>query len=120
MREIKFRFWDEAEKEFHEGDWALKDLIVLGSQELYETELKGFIPMQFTGLKDKTGKEIYEGDIIEFDGQPSYGVIEWDGLNCAFRIVISECVSSALTWELLPLIKIEGNLHENPELLKDK
>jgi uncharacterized phage protein (TIGR01671 family) len=55
MREIKFRAWNTADKSMHFPDW--KELAVRAG--LAEMKL-----MQFTGLKDKNGKEIFEGDII--------------------------------------------------------
>ena len=70
MREVKFRVWDKTEKivwyEFNIG---------IGGQ----SETKQFILMQFTGLKDKTGKEIYEGDIL--DNAPQMIKVCWDSIG---------------------------------------
>jgi uncharacterized phage protein (TIGR01671 family) len=64
MKEIKFRFWDNSLKRF---DYITFDNVLTYKQTLTKHLIEGNKPEQFTGLKDKNGKEIYEGDVIQFD-----------------------------------------------------
>ena len=95
MREIKFRAWDKKEK-------RMTVPFQVGSQAsmYYEPE------MQYTGLKDKNGKEIYEGDIIICDYDRLDGEVEWDDFMYWKKEL---CLVSEQ-------IEVIGNQFENPEL----
>ena len=80
MREIKFRWWDKQEKEFNEP-WGFRSDVDISV--ILQSCFEDHIPTQYTGLKDKNGVEIYEGDKIIFDnsdigGEVYNGVIEWN------------------------------------------
>jgi hypothetical protein len=107
MREIKFRTYDTSARiwvyiSFNEN-----------RQIVPSVENSGFLTewQQFTGLKDKNGKEIYEGDVIEYirGGRRRLRVVEWD----EGRIGWSNVFENRLDNEII------GNICENPELLKD-
>ena len=133
MREIKFRAWDKENKIFHY--FTLFDIWknikypthVVTNNEVYY--IKDLPIGQYTGLKDKNGKEIWEGDIIEIDddwksGEGERGEVMWDEKNAMFRLFCYTkhggegwFMAENKTWMKL---KIIGNIYENPELIEKK
>lgn len=114
MRVIKFRAWD--------GEEMIDD--AMGIEEMDtgpHPHMKNIVPvafMQFTGLLDKAGKEIYEGDIII--STIGNEVIEYDEKTVSFKAFTKGRFKSAFnnTREKKDL-EIIGNIHENPDLLND-
>ena len=114
-REIKFRVWDSESKCYRDGDWCLRvqSGIVTGK---YGEEFPEFMVEQYTGIKDKNGKEIYEGDIIGweyyFDGEPTKeaGLVEWDVSGWTFNDGRRPTFCER---------EIIGNIFENKDLLNE-
>jgi len=106
MREIKFRAWDKDKKEMSTPEDI--ESILRGASRF---NVYGNIePMQFIGLHDKNGKEIYEGDIVK----TKFGIIGdiqfLDGCFCLHREYADDCLSYYTN------LTVIGNIYENPEL----
>ena len=126
MREIKFRAWDAEEKNFICFD-AL-DGILSKCDETYRQRCVCKFE-QFTGLHDKNGKEIYEGDILKEIAPRGFifrvfGVAGGFVIN-AFQDEITmlrfaEPIANMQTAGYIQeQCEVIGNIHENPELLND-
>lgn len=123
MREIKFRAWHHGG-----GDTRVEPRMAYSSEfapakyfwESLDNEVFSYELMQYTGLKDKNGKEIYEGDIINYFGKTDamhFGVctteVRFDEHRCGF---------APMSWWVSQtnrdVLEVIGNIYENPELLK--
>lgn len=130
MREINFRVWDNVDKKFI----SLDDYQKLGAVEIendgtltlspryrFLTSMMimptRFILSQNTGLIDKNGRNVFEGDIVMFDyewAKPNEtGIIQWNKDNASFQIK-GHIPSSSM--KHLSQMKIIGNIYENQEV----
>ena len=106
-------FQDGSVEELELNDAVMNDYITVSTDEI---EL-----MQTTGLFDKTNKEIFEGDIVDYKGRKA--VVKWHGSYASFIYrFVDELNERVSEWHPLFLayyhFEIVGNIYENPELLE--
>lgn len=116
LRELKFRAFDTENKA-----WTfvtLGDLICGACTENGDKPLSGAKQVweQYTGLKDKNGKEIYEGDIVLDDECGDMGEVEYYAPNFTFHPIYP--IERWNSHYIGKYIKVIGNIHENPELFE--
>lgn len=125
---FKFRAWNKETKTMHYEAEQTYDCMD-GTPLIYKSSFgdviddENYIVEQCTGLKDKNGKLIYEGDIIELTRSRNYGFVRrgaklevtWNTFNCcgfgfgSFGNLTEKCAANCI---------VVGNIHENAELLK--
>lgn len=116
-REIKFRAKNTDTKEWVYGYLADETYINnINTIDLSSIEVDSDTVGQFTGLKDKNGKEIYEGDIVKNESAGFCGVIKFK--DSAFIIDIDKIKGTLFACLQTGSLEIIGNIHDNPELLK--
>ena len=136
MRELKFRAWDKEELEMISPD---KLLTLYNNRFLNEILVsdKKVTLMQYTGLKDRNGVEIYEGDIVQVSGSDGYYVTAKVVYECGafwfyaknISLVFEEdCDNMVMLGSMyiehgdggdaLDMVGVVGNVHQNPDLLR--
>lgn len=125
MREIKVRAWYKPYKQMCQVESLRFDgngvyTAVLIEESFYDrriVEADEIVIEQYTGLKDKNGVNIYEGDILIDDtGEP----VEYWVVKFADGGFVGECAGVAESLFELTNLEVVGNIHKNPELLEEK
>lgn len=123
MREHKYKAWSPGEKKmypvftpFHE-DMSIMEQTDL---PLHIAPWSKFIILQYTDLKDKNGKEIYEGDIVSRFGDTQRSVVEFKDGCFVSTIQLSgiDEPHDEILQNDLAVTKVIGNIYSNPELIK--
>lgn len=126
-REIKFRAWNKKDKVMVDvaalnfgpsGFWSL-------IEDAYDAELQladSYELMQYTGLKDKNGREIYEGDVLDIglrnqDGKPIIAPVSYETYAAGY---VLDNGGNGIWQRLTKECEVIGNTFENPELLEGK
>lgn len=124
----KFRAWDSVKKEMFKDTFAITESgqVVVVEQDFVTSSpdyifVDHLVIMQSTGLVDKNGKEIFEGDIVDYKGRKA--VIKWHGSYASFIYrFVDELQERVSEWHPLFLayyhFEVIGNIYENKELLE--
>lgn len=143
MREIKFRAWDSFQKKYvFEGFNVIGEITCFdgigqiiqetwkerSEKQRYETSLLAFNDFeleQYTGLRDKNRREIYEGDIVKIVTENGF-LNHWMAIGEKYVVEyekygfspFTEYDSDCCQYLMPEWCEVIGNIHENPELLK--
>jgi uncharacterized phage protein (TIGR01671 family) len=113
MIEIKFRVWD-----------TLREQMILNAHfcfDLFAKDPERYKFQQYTGLKDKGGREVYEGDIIDyrFQGLKYALIVKWDNDCACFGLYRPDTLMAKAHFHYDSIYtEIIGNIYENGDLLK--
>lgn len=127
----KFRAWDKVEKKmciverlnFDEGGVLTHVGVDFAGTDIAYVKVEFFDLMQFTGLTSKNGKDIFDGDVVEYVGRlhgvrkSKYKVI-WGQKKCGFLLEMTEWPYDRKNMQPGRHLVVIGNIYENPELLE--
>ena len=125
MREFKFRIWVKEKKAIFEViliDYVTKKVTYLIERvghllSIRDAKFNDIEFMQYTELKDKNNKEIYEGDIFHIGSEKIRYVVEWIDCGLKGRQIRNKSWIGLDYWK--DDIEVIGNIYENPELMEE-
>ncbi|WP_373742833.1 YopX family protein [Jeotgalibaca porci] len=133
MREINFRAYSKRTKKMYNVlviffyQKVVKLSKTCGSGISFLEQLDDVVLMQYIGLKDKNGVEIYEGDIVAIENHPFQKTDDSDAgmeINGNYEVGwnaddLTWCAGSLLLARVKSYVRVIGNIHENPDLLEE-
>lgn len=122
---FKLRAWDTEEDRYASDDDICYDTggTCDSVYDLLNADDQFYIYEQCTGLKDKNGKLIYEGDIVRAiysDGITEFGLPIYHNRQGGFSVGFYNSDAGWLDEDFVGKVEVIGNIHENPELLEEK
>ena len=122
MREIKFKLWHKGLKKFFTTYYS-DQISMMPDGNIFwmgECETDNFTLLQYTGLKDIIGKDIYEGDLLQYPNGTIAEIKYSDDLAAFVAVYVQDGNTEMdyLDKEIVNKCKISGNVYENPELLE--
>lgn len=124
MRNLKFRAWDRIKRKMLYGVSPFNVHITDENEPLLSPEYSKHDDCEFeqyTGLKDKNGKEIYEGDIVEYAYTRCNYIVVYRRYDASFVLENDDREEAIhFHYDRQSDYEVAGNIHENPELLEEE
>ena len=129
MKKIEFRAWLKREKQMVD----IREINFVSEQISFETKddilfalFDEIELMQYVGIKDKNGKKIFEGDILNICGFIDRDVVEYDNYYVSYVLKSYDkngeviCITPLIKYSSFnsPKLEVIGNIYDNPELLE--